>query len=601
MKLRGRFTLTLALAALVPIAVAAVVTRQVIASSAREEYDDLRTSSRATMEAAIKRHTGQVAEIVKSLVSPDHPYVNGMVLELLKLDRKPFKEDQLKTFREQGTSWMKGLFLDVLTVTDDTEPENLVTVSAHLRSAENERNPEVRARAEASDGVPYFAIETVQVPEAARHAGAKTTDKILVAVAARVLSKQKSDALVSRSVGVLAGRRVTSDLIATVYRKGRVDARIVKPTGELVVPANGSDWAQLAVDPPIRFELPGADGKPLAIVEVAVSDGDLDSVLRKLTYTSAGLALVALGAVVLIGLLVARRTARDLDALVDGSLAAARGDLDHRVPVRSKDEVGAVANAFNLMMEDLRTSKERLVNSERIAAWREIARRLAHEIKNPLTPIQMAMDTLRKTHKKKHPSFDEILEESTTTVLAEADRLKHIVAEFSDFARMPKPEFQRVDLNEVVHSAMSLYQGAVAIETALGELPALDADKAQLSQVILNLVENARDAIGKRADGKITVSTKLGEAGDRALLVVEDNGPGVPSDLKDKVFTPYFTTKHAKDGTGLGLAIVHRIVSDHGGRLTVSNALGGGARFAIELPLRDGTALLASRSELRHV
>ena len=235
--------------------------------------------------------------------------------------------------------------------------------------------------------------------------------------------------------------------------------------------------------------------------------------------------------------------------------------------------------------------------AERIAAWQEIARRLAHEIKNPLTPIQMAMDTLRKTWKKQHPDFGEILDESTTTVLQEADRLKHIVSEFSDFARMPKPEFQRIDLNELVRSATSLYQGGAApVEVKLADsLPELDADKNQLNQVVLNLVENARDAISKRDNGKIIVSTRMGEANDRAMLVVEDNGPGVPPDLKDKVFAPYFTTKHAKGGTGLGLAIVHRIVSDHGGRITITDMKGGGAKFAIELPLRNGTALLASR------
>jgi nitrogen fixation/metabolism regulation signal transduction histidine kinase len=311
---------------------------------------------------------------------------------------------------------------------------------------------------------------------------------------------------------------------------------------------------------------------------------------------SAALAVFALIGVVAIGLLVARRTARDLDQLVAGSLAAARGDLDHRVPVRSEDEVGAVAAAFNFMMEDLRTSKERLVIAERIAAWQEIARRLAHEIKNPLTPIQMAMDTLRKTWKKQHPSFGEILEESTTTVMEEADRLKHIVTEFSGFARMPKPEFGRLDLNELVRSALALYLGAAPVEIRLADrLPQIDADKNQLNQVVLNLVENARDAIGSRSEGRITVSTRLGEASDRVMLIVEDNGPGIPLDLKDKVFAPYFTTKHTKGGTGLGLAIVHRIVSDHGGRISVADAPGGGARFAIELPLRNGTALLTSR------
>jgi two-component system nitrogen regulation sensor histidine kinase NtrY len=237
------------------------------------------------------------------------------------------------------------------------------------------------------------------------------------------------------------------------------------------------------------------------------------------------------------------------------------------------------------------------VIAERIAAWQEIARRLAHEIKNPLTPIQMAMDTLRKTWKKQHPDFAEILDESTTTVLQEADRLKHIVSEFSDFARMPKPEFGRVDLNEIVRSVTALYVGGEApVEVKLVDtLPELDADRDQLNQVVLNLVENARDAISKKSNGKIVVSTRMGDANDRAMLVVEDNGPGVPPDLKDKVFAPYFTTKHAKGGTGLGLAIVHRIVSDHGGRITITDAKGGGAKFAIELPLRNGTALLASR------
>jgi len=136
----------------------------------------------------------------------------------------------------------------------------------------------------------------------------------------------------------------------------------------------------------------------------------------------------------------------------------------------------------------------------------------------------------------------------------------------------------------------------VPVEVKLApKLPELDADKNQLNQVLLNLVENARDAIGSRDGGRIWVTTKLGEAQDRIVLIVEDNGPGVPPDLKDKVFAPYFTTKHSKGGTGLGLAIVHRIVSDHGGRIAISDRAGGGARFVIELPLRHGSALLASR------
>ncbi len=585
MKLRGRFTLALALAALVPIAVAAVVTSQVIAASYRSDSQQRRLTAQTTIQGEVRRLRAQVDEVSKTLASHSHPFVGELLLELQKQSGRLDYASEQKV-REQSGPLMKGLSLDVLTITDKADR---ILCSPHAPGKGGESNhPEVRERALRSlrskdkDGV-YFVREDVTKGLA--------SETVLVAEASRIAQENVY------TVAVAVGRRVQDDLLLAVRSDPRVDARIVASAGEILLPPANKDWAAFSQDEPIKVELRGPDDALVAVIEVAVSDGDMARVLRKVTLTSAALALGALIGVVLLGLVVARRTARDLDQLVEGSLAAARGDLEHRVPVRSKDEVGAVAAAFNFMMEDLRTSKERLVIAERIAAWQEIARRLAHEIKNPLTPIQMAMDTLRKTWKKKHPSFDEILEESTATVMEEADRLKHIVSEFSAFARMPKPGFQRLDLNELVRSALALYQGGAApIEIKLfDQLPQIDADKNQLNQVVLNLVENARDAIGQRADGHIAVSTKLGEAGDRAMLIVEDNGPGIPGDLKDKVFAPYFTTKHARGGTGLGLAIVHRIVSDHGGRIAVGDAPGGGARFAIELPLRNGTALLASR------
>jgi signal transduction histidine kinase len=581
-KLRGRFTLTLALAALVPISVAAIVTRQVVAASYRQDYEDTRASVEQAISRELGRQAGQVAEAVGSLASHDHPFVGGLLRELVKGGGR-LDPLTLRRLREQGGPVMRGLGLDVLTITDGGDH---VLISPHLRADNDTRKAEVRQRAVASSGAPYFARDQVM-------AGA-TFQTVLVAQAAR-LSRDEG-----QEVAVWAGRKVSDDLLASVRRPGRVDARLVAASGELLLPPRG-DWETLAVEGPLRSPLAGPDGQPVAFVEVAVSDGDLAVVLRNLTLTSAILAALALGGVIVMGLLVARRMTGDLDKLVEGSLAVARGDLDHRVPVRAKDEVGAVAAAFNFMMEDLRTAKERLVIAERIAAWQEIARRLAHEIKNPLTPIQMAMDTLRKTWRKQHPSFGEILEESTTTVLEEADRLKRIVAEFSDFARMPKPELGRVELDEVVGSALALYQGDARIEVKLagGAAPlTIEGDRGQVTQVVLNLVENARDAIAQRGDaasGRIAVTTRPGEAADRALFIVEDNGPGVPPDLKDKIFAPYFTTKHAKGGTGLGLAIVHRIVSDHGGRITIGDAPGGGARFVVEWPVRSGAALLASR------
>ncbi len=581
MKLRGRFTFTLAIASLVPIVLAAVITTRVIASSYRERYRADRAASELKLQGELARLERGVIESAASLAAHDHPMVGGMLIDYAKGNGQ-LDVDALRRLREQSGGYLRGLALDTLTVIG---PDDLVEVSAHYRAKVRDDDKRIgrkmRELATAHKGSSFYTFDTIM--------NERTPEEVLVVEAADIARAE------GYSAAVLIGRRVGDALLAPL-RTSAVDARIVGVQGKVIVPPATKNWERLAKDAPIRKALLGPDGKPVAFVEVAVSDGGLHSILRQITLTSAFLAAGALVAVILIGLIVARRTARDLDALVEGSLAAARGDLDHRVPVRSRDEVGAVASAFNLMMEDLKTSKEKLVIAERIAAWQDIARRLAHEIKNPLTPIQMAMDTLRKSYRKQHPEFPEILEESTTTVLEEADRLKKIVAEFSDFARMPKPELSRIDLNDVVRSSLSLYQGAVKVELDTSpSLPALDGDKGQLTQVILNLVENARDAIGSREDGRITVSTRKGDANDRALLIVEDNGPGVPPELKDRVFTPYFTTKHTKGGTGLGLAIVHRIVSDHGGRITITDAPGGGARFSIELPLRSGAALLASR------
>ncbi len=580
MKLRGRFILTLALAALVPIAVAAVVTREVVARGLRKDIVDDRRNVRQTMERELSRLSTQVEDAVQSLASPSNPMVGGILRELAT--RGAIGADYQRQLREQGRSVMRGLSLDVLVVTK--VPEEEVLVSPHYRAATGEVDSSVSQLARERKGKPVFARDKVM--------NQATVESVLVAKVALGVRDGEYALTVS------AGRKLDDDLLAAVRRKDRVDARVVALDGTVILP-DGGQWAQLSGDAPQQIALEGADGQPVALLEAVISDGDLDQVLFNVTLVSAVLALLALGVVVLIGFLVARTLARDLDSLLQGSLAAARGNLEHRVPVRSKDEMGEVANAFNFMMEDLRASKERLVIAERIAAWQDIARRLAHEIKNPLTPIQMAMDTLRKTWRKKHPSFDEIIEESTSTVLEEVDRLKRIVTEFSDFARMPKPELSRVDVNEAITASLSLYQGAAPIEIRPSPgLPQIDADKRQLSQVLLNLVENARDAIAQRTDpdnGKITVLTRAGEAGDRVELIVEDNGPGVPADRKDKVFSPYFTTKEHKGGTGLGLAIVHRIVSDHGGRISLTNVLGGGARFTVELPLRNGTALIVSR------
>ena len=578
MKLQARFTLALALVALLPIAVAAFVTREMIARSYRKEFRDNQMAARQTLQREVARLQDGVAEAVKALTGRDHPLTGGILRELVK-GGGDLDGDAMRRLREQGGPVMRGLALDLLAVTG---PSDAVLLAPHMRAAVGELDSHIADQAQRTKGAVTFAMEKL--------ISSAGTEQVFMAQAAQRAEDGKA------AITVMVGRRVSADLLSAARRPNRIDARI--RIGDTVVVAALGNWTQYATSNVETIALPSSDGRNPGVIEIYVSDGDSLQVLRNVTLVSALLAIVALLLVVLIGTFVARRVTRDLDVLVKGSMAAARGDLEYRVPVRAQDEVGAVAHSFNFMMEDLKVSKERLVIAERIAAWQEIARRLAHEIKNPLTPIQMAMDTLRKTWRTKHPSFDEILEESTTTVLQEADRLKRIVSEFSDFARMPKPEFGPVSLNEVIENGLALYQGTDAVDVQLGDLPKIEADRGQLQQVLLNLVENARDAVAQRVakgggPGKILVSTALRK--DRIEWVVQDNGIGVPADVREKVFAPYFSTKLSQGGTGLGLAIVHRIISDHGGRISLSDVAGGGARFSIELPMRASDALLTSR------
>jgi two-component system, NtrC family, nitrogen regulation sensor histidine kinase NtrY len=577
-KLRGRFTIWFALAAVVPIAAAALGTRQVLSNNYREEYqrrqraiENLATNDIARLERGVERR-------VESLAEPGQ-FADGLLAEIEKLGGRPPQPtlgDMMRKLRAQGMPLMHGLELDVLMLVDG---DGFVLFAPHS-SAHGDRDRGPLERAERTRGKPLFARETMI-------RGGVAGQKLVVEAARTVRSGPYQ-------VTVVGGRVIDRETLAALGQDKGVSARIVDQNGAVLVSVAGS-WGEAAGSQVLRLPLPGDGGRPIAWLELAVSQAELETVLHEVSLLSVGAGAAALLATVLLGLFVASRMTRDLDELVVGAEAASRGDLDHQVPVRTGDEIGAVAEAFNTMMMDLRDSKERLVLAERIAAWQEIARRLAHEIKNPLTPIQMSVETLRKTWAKKHPSFDEIFEESTQTVLEEAGRLKRIVSEFADFARLPKPERRAVDLNELVNATAALYQGSVAIERDLeARLPSIEADKDQLSQVLLNLVENARDAVG--ADGQVRVQTRVSRPGRAVSLVVEDSGPGIPTEVRDRIFTPYFTTKHGSGGSGLGLAIVHRIVTDHGGRIAVGRSALGGARFVVELPLAAPIELGASRA-----
>jgi two-component system nitrogen regulation sensor histidine kinase NtrY len=225
-----------------------------------------------------------------------------------------------------------------------------------------------------------------------------------------------------------------------------------------------------------------------------------------------------------------------------------------------------------------------LIRTQKIAAWREVARRLAHEIKNPLTPIQLSAERLRRHFAGGPSGAFALVDECTTTIVGEVESLKGLVDEFAQFARMPSPRSVPTDLHELIVDSLSLYNGIftdVAIEHRFApDMPLVRLDAGQIRRVIINLVDNAIEAMERR--GRIVVETQRDAANSVARIVVTDDGPGIPPAEREKLFLPYYSTK--RRGSGLGLAIVRRIIAEHGGSIDVGDNTPRGTRFSIELP-----------------
>jgi len=236
-----------------------------------------------------------------------------------------------------------------------------------------------------------------------------------------------------------------------------------------------------------------------------------------------------------------------------------------------------------------------LIRTQRVAAWRDVARRLAHEIKNPLTPIQLCAERMRRHFSTAPPESRELVEECTSTIIGEVESLKALVDEFAQFARMPAPRAVPADLHAALTDTLALYHGLfreIRIERRFAEgLPPVRVDVEQIRRVVINLVDNAVEALGGNAAAPrpggdpptIVVETTQDVANGVARITISDNGPGIPAADRDKLFMPYYSTK--RRGSGLGLAIVRRIVAEHGGSIEVLDNVPRGTRFVIELPI----------------
>jgi two-component system nitrogen regulation sensor histidine kinase NtrY len=236
-----------------------------------------------------------------------------------------------------------------------------------------------------------------------------------------------------------------------------------------------------------------------------------------------------------------------------------------------------------------------LIRTQRVAAWRDVARRLAHEIKNPLTPIQLCAERMRRHFSAAPAPARDLVEECTATIVGEVESLKELVNEFAQFARMPAPRVVPVDLQALLADTLALYNGLfrdIRLERRFAEaLPRVRVDTEQIRRVVINLVDNAVEALGgtaapSRPNGDpptILIETRHDRVNGVARMLVSDNGPGIPAADRDKLFMPYYSTK--RRGSGLGLAIVRRIIAEHGGSIEVADNTPAGTIFTIDLPV----------------
>ena len=293
--------------------------------------------------------------------------------------------------------------------------------------------------------------------------------------------------------------------------------------------------------------------------------------------------LVMLAAAPLIGWLFARQVTRRVARLHDAARRVGAGDLQVRVAPKGKDELAELGRAFDGMVAELSQARSRLEYLQKVSAWQEVARRLAHEIKNPLTPIQLAVQELASKYRGDDASYRQLLDTASEILREEITGLRRLVDDFSAFAKLPKVEPAAIDLNLLLAEILRLqpeWQATVRVVASAAPVYAM-CDRTLFRRVIANLVENAMQAAqgaGRAPEIRIQAEPR----GERAAIVVDDNGPGVPVSDRQHIFDPYVT--HREGGTGLGLAIVRKIVIDHGGDVTVGQSAQGGARFTVELP-----------------
>jgi two-component system nitrogen regulation sensor histidine kinase NtrY len=567
-KLRTRLALALLVCGLVPLLGAGSLARVALARRYAQIEAPRREAALARVERTLDERGKRTARMLSRFCA--HDYLIDRTL--LQLETGQFTDTAQAELAAVLPEVGRAMGLDTFAL---VRADGLVLASAHYPGQAGSRDPGVYDRAaRAREGGAW--VRAVRVRETAG-----PIDRL-------VLESGCTRRRGSASVAVSGGEVIDDALLREIAGD---DALIV----QLVM----GDAAGLAGGARRVRPLRGFEGAPVAAVVLEARDDTLRGLMvdiDRLTALSALLAALVAG---LLAVLLAPRLAGPIGVVADAADRIAAGERNVQITLTADGEVGRLVAAFNRMTRELKEADTRIRRAVRMAAWRDIARQMAHEIKNPLTPIRMAVEMLRKARERSLPDFDELFEEETRIVLAEVERLRRLVEDFSRFARAPKPRPEPLSLPEVVAHATELHAGGAvpvtySVEGGAQGFPLLRADRDQLTQVLVNLIANAVHAAAERAEkdpsrGPGAVTVGVARAGDGfARVTVEDNGGGIPAEVMERLFEPYVTTKQG--GTGLGLAVTYRIVTDHGGTLTADTSAAG-TRFTAGLPFAGPSSL----------
>jgi signal transduction histidine kinase len=387
-----------------------------------------------------------------------------------------------------------------------------------------------------------------------------------------MLSERRRVTAESETLTLVATRTLSAPFAAEVAAFAGGDARLGLPTA----PACPEPRVEIAIS-------------PASSLCVSVAAPDARDLRRDLLKSFAGVAPIAFLAALAVGGVLAARIARPIRELAERAESISAQHARPITILEEQDETRRMTLAFDQMLDALQASERKRLAAERVAAWEEIAKRLAHEIKNPLSPIQLAVENLRRTRERAPAAFDEAFAVETRTILEEVGSLRALVDEFAQFARLPQPRLAPCDPRVIVDQALALFSGrieamgvAVAVDTASAP-KTIEVDAEQIGRVLKNVVANALDAMDEAGERRLSVSVQA--ASDRVAFTIRDTGIGLDAETLRRVFEPYFTTRAGGGGTGLGMAIARRIAVEHGGTLTAAGAVGRGATITLTLPV----------------